>query len=197
MEHARLRPRPARRHALLVTLIMLLAACSGADEGVRTVGSEGSATGSGSGSASGTGSASSSGSAVAAVEKDCAPVGEDLESQATSTVDLELDDYAFEPAETSVDAGVITFATSNVGSEAHELAFRPDGGGVPFLEDGSPDEDALAAAGAFELEAYGPGRQCNATYELDPGTYTLFCIVEAPDGQTHYQKGMRGTLEVR
>jgi len=55
MEHARLRPRPARRHALLVTLIMLLAACSGADEGVRTVGSEGSATGSGSGSASGTG----------------------------------------------------------------------------------------------------------------------------------------------
>ncbi|MBW3603992.1 MAG: hypothetical protein KY460_03590 [Actinobacteria bacterium] len=67
---------------------------------------------------------------------------------------------------------------------------------MPFT-DGAPDEDALADAGAFELEAYGPGQNCNATYDLEPGTYTLFCIVEAPDGETHYEKGMRGTLTVR
>ena len=197
MELARWNPRPARRRALLLMLITLLAACSGADESVRTLGSEGSASGSGTGSVAGSGSASGSGSAVAAVEKDCAPVGEDLESQATRTVDLQLADYAFEPDEIGVDAGVITFATRNAGSEAHELAFLPGGGEVPFTEDGSPDEDALEAAGAFELEAYRPGQRCNATYEFDPGTYTLFCIVEAPDGETHYEKGMRGSLEVR
>lgn len=27
--------------------------------------------------------------------------------------------------------------------------------------------------------------------------HTLFCIVEAPDGETHYEKGMRGTFVVK
>jgi plastocyanin len=54
----------------------------------------------------------------------------------------------------------------------------------------------LAAAGAFELEAFGPGQNCNATYELEPGDYTIFCIVETEDGDTHYELGMRGTLTV-
>lgn len=187
------------RLALLAMLVALLAACSGADESVRMVGSEGATSGSGSSSGSGSvaDSGSASGSAVSAAEQDCAPVGEDLESEATETVDLQLVDYAFEPEEIAIDAGVITFATTNDGGEAHELAFLPGGGEVPFTEDGAPDEEALEAAGAFELEAYGPGRDCNATYELEPGTYTLFCIVESADGETHYEKGMRGTLEVR
>ena len=42
-----------------------------------------------------------------------------------------------------------------IAREAHELAFLPDGGEVPFTEDGAPDEAALEAAGAFELEAFG------------------------------------------
>jgi plastocyanin len=95
-----------------------------------------------------------------------------------------------------VDAGVVTFATTNESEEPHELAFLPGGGEVPFTEDGVPDEEALEAAGAFELEAYGPGQDCNATFELDVGDYTMFCIVEAPDGETHYEKGMAGTLTV-
>jgi len=187
------------RLAWLVVLIVLLAGCSGVDEGVRTADSEAATSGSGSASASGSAadSGSASGSGVSAAEQDCAPVGEDLESQATDTVELQLADYAFEPDDIDVDAGVVTFATTNDGAEAHELAFLPGGGEVPFTEDGAPDEEALEAAGAFELEAYGPGRDCNATYELERGTYTLFCIVEAPDGETHYEKGMRGTLDVR
>ncbi len=39
--------------------------------------------------------------------------------------------------------------------------------------EGEPDEDALSEAGAFELEAFGPGQSCSATYDLKPGTYTL------------------------
>lgn len=128
---------------------------------------------------------------------DCAPVNEDLEPDAVETVAIELQDYAFAPAAVAVDAGTVTFAANNTGSENHELAFLPGGGEVPLNDDGEPDEDALAAAGAFELEAFGPGDTCNATYELDPGTYTMFCIVTSADGETHYDKGMRGELVVR
>lgn len=76
------------------------------------------------------------------------------------------------------------------------MAFLPGGGEVPLTDDGAPDENALGEAGAFELEGYGPGDTCNATYELDPGTYTLFCIIPAADGETHFEKGMDGELVV-
>ncbi len=91
---------------------------------------------------------------------------------------------------------MVTFAATNAGGEAHELAFLPGGGEVPLTQDGAPDEEALAEAGAFELEAFPPGEDCNATYELEAGEYTLFCIVEAADGETHHEKGMAGTLNV-
>jgi plastocyanin len=171
----------------VVTLVLalggLLAAC-GDDDGAG-IRASGSASGSGTG-----GSASSTGAA------ECSPVGEDLEADADETVDIGLVEYAFVPDVVEVDAGVVTFAATNDGAENHEVAFLPGGGDVPFTEDGAPDEDALAEAGAFELEGFGPDQTCNATYELDAGDYTIFCIVEAEDGETHYEKGMRGTLTV-
>lgn len=174
--------------ALVVTLGGLLAAC-GDDDGAD-VRSSGEASGSGSGSGAGSGSGSGT------TETACAPVGEDLEADADETVEVQLLDYAFAPPEIAVAPGVVTFATTNDGTENHELAFLPGGDEVPVTDDGAPDEEALADAGAFELEGYSPGQSCNATYDLEPGTYTLFCIVEAPDGETHYQKGMAGVLTV-
>lgn len=123
-------------------------------------------------------------------------MGGDLEAEADQVVEVALVEDAFDPDDLAVDAGVVTFATSNEGGEAHEFAVLPGGGEVPLADDGAPDEDALAAAGAFEREAYGPGRDCNATWELAPGEYTVFCIVEAADGETHAAKGMVGTLTV-
>ena len=197
---------------LVLTLVTLGVAC-GDDDGadVRSSGEasgsgSGSSSGSGSGSGSdgadvrssgdGSGSASGSVSASSAEETPCAPVGEELEADADETVAVDLLDYAFAPAEIEVAEGVVTFETTNAGEENHELAFRPGGGEVPFIEDGVPDEDALAAEGAFELEGYSPGQSCNATYELEVGEYTMFCIVAAEDGETHYEKGMAGTLTV-
>lgn len=165
---------------VLLALLVLVTACNdddGAD--VRTLGDS-----SGSGSASATG------------ETPCAPVGEELEAEATETVEVQLVDFAFVPDRVEVAAGVVTFAATNGGGANHELAFLPGGGDVPFTDEGAPDEDALGAAGAFELEGFSPGQTCNATYDLEPGEYTLFCIVEAADGETHYEKGMRGTLTV-
>jgi plastocyanin len=142
------------------------------------------------------------GAAVAADTGDgaaqpCEPVGADLEAEAATTVTVALGEYLMSPSVAEADAGIITFATENGGEQAHELAFLPGGGEVPFTADGAPDEEALEAAGAFELEAYGPGQRCAATYDLEPGTYTMFCIVEAPDGETHYEKGMSATFTVR
>ena len=90
---------------------------------------------------------------------------------------------------------MVTFETVNNGDEAHELAFLPGGGEVPLTADGAPDEDALGEAGAFELEAYGPGQECDGTFALEAGTYTVFCLVEASDGKTHLAKGMRGEAQ--
>ena len=159
---------------------------------VTVVGLPACGDGGGGGADTGVGTDSSDSEAAA-----CTPVGEDLEEEATETVDVQLDDYAFEPSTLAVEAGVVTFVAENVGSENHELAFLPGGGEVPVTDEGEPDEDALADAGAFELEAFGPGRTCNATYDLEPGTYTLFCIVASSDGETHYEKGMAGELVVR
>ncbi len=126
----------------------------------------------------------------------CSPVGGELAAGATRTVPVELTEYSFTPATIEVAAGVVTFAATNRGTVDHEVAFLPGGGEVPLTGQGNPDEEALEAAGAFELEAFGPGLDCNATYDLKPGTYTVFCIVTDPDGLTHLQKGMRGTLTV-
>lgn len=126
---------------------------------------------------------------------ECEPVGEDLEDEATETVKIQLADYAYVPAEIDVSAGVVTFEASNIGDEVHEIAFLPGGGEVPFT-DGEPDEDALGEAGAFELEGFPAGGDCNATYDLEPGEYTLFCLIRSDDGKTHYEKGMAGKLTV-
>jgi plastocyanin len=134
--------------------------------------------------------------AASAEPRPCAPVGEDLEAEAVEVVEVALDEYSFSPTPLAVPAGVVTFAAENVGEEEHELAFLPGGGGVPEDEEGLPDEDALAEANAFELEAFGPDQVCNATYDLEAGDYTLFCIVRAEDGTTHLSKGMRGVLTV-
>jgi plastocyanin len=122
-------------------------------------------------------------------------VAPELEDQARERISITAHEYAFTPAEVATSAGIVTFDVVNDGKQPHELAFLPGGGDVPFT-DGEPDEAALEKAGAFELEAFGPGQTCAATYDLAPGTYTLFCIVKSPDGTTHYQQGMRGTLTV-
>lgn len=185
----------AMRKPITTALVLVLAlgaplvAC-GDDDGAD-VRASGDASGSGSGASGSTGG-SGSGSGVAS----CTPVGGDLAADADETVEIELLDYAFAPPEVEVDAGVVTFLATNGGNEDHELAVLPGGGDVPFIEPGVPDEDALAADGAFELEGFPAGTSCDATWDLESGEYTLFCIVPAEDGETHYEKGMRGTLTV-
>ncbi|MEJ5256174.1 MAG: hypothetical protein WHS89_12570 [Acidimicrobiales bacterium] len=128
--------------------------------------------------------------------RQCEAVGTDLASQATERVEVELADYVIVLQRPQIQAGTVTFVVTNIGTEDHELAFLPGGGSVPTLPDGSPDEDALEAAGAFELEAFGPGQTCEGTFQLAAGTYRLFCVVRSHDGRTHLAKGMETLLTV-
>ncbi|MEZ5180152.1 MAG: cupredoxin domain-containing protein [Acidimicrobiales bacterium] len=178
---------------VVVGLVLgLLVGCA-KDDGaaVRSDGGSGSSAAGGSSAAAGSSAAGGSSAAPA----DCKPVGEDLEAKADQTVEVVLKDYSFDPSEIEVPAGITTFAVKNEGDTNHELAFLPGGGAVP-MKDGHPDEAALEEAGAFELEGFGPGQTCNGTWDLEPGTYTMFCIIELDDGTTHYMKGMQGTLKV-
>ena len=170
--------------ALLVTASVLGAGCA-KDEGASV--RNGS---SGSSAASGSSSASGSSAAVG-----CKPIGEDLEAKAKTTVDVKLVDYAFELSRSSVPVGITTFRVTNGGKHDHELAFLPGGGKVPLTSDGDPDEAALEKAGAFELEAIAPGTDCSATWKLEPGTYTVFCVIKT-DGMVHSSKGMTATFKV-
>jgi plastocyanin len=190
------------RAPLLIAMIatVVLAAC-GDDDGasVRNVGgtaSSGSGSASGSGSGSGTGHAS--GSATAAAH--CEPVGD--ATTADTTVDVTLDEWSITAAESEVPAGTITFAATNNGEDAHEVVVvrSEDVDSLPTTDEGIVDEEQLPE-GAFigEIEAFPSGEDCTGTFELEPGTYALFCNIleeEAGELENHYELGMRMEIEV-
>lgn len=142
------------------------------------------------------GAGSGSGSGTTVADAPCAPVNPELRDESQTEIQITAVDYGYEPAALEIPDGITTFVVSNEGAEPHELAFLPGGGAVPFTADGEPDEAALEERGAFELEGFAPGLTCDATYNLEPGSYTLFCIIQTPEGVTHYEEGMRATLTV-
>lgn len=187
------------KKVLTLTMLVALApaalmAC-GDDDGSGT---RDDATGSASGaSGSGSGSGSASGSATAS-DVACVPVGDP--DSADSTLEVSLDEWTVKPAETEVAAGAVNFATENIGEEPHELVVVK-GEDLPTAEDGSADEEQLPDGALLgEIEKYPAGETCDGVFELEAGTYTLFCNVveEEEDGtiEAHVEKGMVTTITV-
>jgi plastocyanin len=191
--------RQGRTPLLIAVLAILVFAACGDDDGasVRNVGGTASSgSGSGSGSGSATGHASGSGSEGA----HCEPVGD--ASTADVTVDVTLEEWSIEAAETEVPAGTITFAAINTGEDAHEVVVvrADDVDSLPTTDEGIVDEEQLPE-GAFigEIEAFPAGEECTGTFDLEPGTYALFCNIleeEAGEVENHYELGMRTEIEV-
>ena len=189
-----------RRIGVLVLALMLVAAGCGEDDGA-SVRSSGSASGSASGSGSGTGSGSGSATGVAGGEAGCTEVGAGrLED---SEVHVELAEWSVTPDVESTTAGAVKFEIANVGEDEHELAVtRADSiESLPLASDETVDIPALENDGSFvgEVEAFPPGTECSGVFDLEPGTYVLFCnlIHEEEEGvENHFQEGMATELTV-
>jgi plastocyanin len=89
------------------------------------------------------------------------------------TIEVVATDYAFDPADVSVEeAGETTFTVSNEGDFPHALEIEGSG-----IEE--------------ETETLDPGASGSVTVDLAPGEYVLYC----PVGD-HRERGMEGTLVV-
>ena len=185
-----------------VGVVTALVACGEDDgAGVRDLGgsaSSGSGSASASGSASGTASASGTGSATEAA---CEPVGDP--SAADHRLEVTLAEWSVEPAEESVSSGAVQLVAFNQGEDAHEVVVvkGDDPSALPLGDDGTVDEEALPQ-GDFvgEIEAFPAGGSCNGVFDLEPGSYVLFCnILEVEEGteENHFEMGMRTTIRVR
>ena len=100
------------------------------------------------------------------------------ESEADSVLEYRLVDFAFEGPRTARGPKLF-FKAENVGSQEHELEVLDPGG-----------------EGLGEAEAMPPWANDDLAIELEPGTYTLQCILETPDGRIHKDLGMVAELVV-
>jgi uncharacterized cupredoxin-like copper-binding protein len=91
------------------------------------------------------------------------------------SVNLTATDFKFDPSDTSVKSGQVTFNEKNDGQVTHSLE----------IEDVTPGHDQ-------ELEGdVSPGSSGKLTVNLAPGKYTFYCPID-----NHRQMGMEGTITV-
>jgi plastocyanin len=83
-------------------------------------------------------------------------------------------DYAFDPANTTLNASTIAITLHNQGDVEHDIEIV--------------GTDQVLG----HIDVVPPGLRRGTSVELDPGVYRLICTVE-----DHQQRGMVGTLTVR
>ena len=160
--------------ALVVVGALALGGCGDGEDRPGDVSSE---SDSGSVSASGTGSASAS-SAGHGDDHEHHEGGADFsKSEADTDVHATAKDFAFELPET-VKGKKVFFEVTNDGQAEHEFLVRDAGG------------QALG-----EIEPFKKGETKTLALELEPGTYTVVCLVEEGE-KTHEELGMKASFTV-
>ena len=214
-----------KRRFLAPALIGLLAlAACGDDDGadVRSLGGDECASGSSSASASasgasasgasasgcaspsGSGSASASEATASGSASEAPAEGECVVVDGTDAAEdgeahVTLDEWSVDVEETELVAGNVKFEATNAGEDAHELVIvRGATADLPIV-DGVVDEAGLPEGDFIgEIEPFSD--ECEGTFELTAGTYTLFCAIveEEEDGtvENHYELGMVTEVEV-
>ena len=122
------------------------------------------------------------------------------EASGDTTVDVALRDFEIDLADDSVAAGTVVLDATNGGPSSHEIVVvkdvAPDD--LPYDDEGKVDEDKLPGGAALgEIEQFDAGDTCAGEFDLDAGTYTLFCNVVADGGESHAKLGMVATLTVK
>ena len=177
----------------VVALVLALAGCGGAAE-------------SGEDEASDVEAAPSEpvGAATEAVgEPSDVGTGEPSETAVAADVTVVLGEWIVEPTPTSAAAGDLTFTADNRGGRDHEMvvARADDPADLPTDADGAVDEKQIPEDDIIgEIEEFPTGEQRTATFDMDPGSYVLFCNVTEPEdgGEvlSHFAEGMATTFTV-
>ncbi len=93
-------------------------------------------------------------------------------------VAVELSEWEVDTT-TELTAGSVGFDISNTGSFGHEFAVAKGDSyeTLPLLESGAVDEAALGADLLGKTEIIAAGDTAEATFDLEPGNYVLFCNI--------------------
>lgn len=117
-------------------------------------------------------------------------------------VDVSLYEWGVDPDVTSVSSGEVTFNATNDGGEAHEMVIVKGvaPGDLPTDENGHVIEEEIPEGALVgEIEEFDAGTTESKTFDLEAGTYTIFCnILEEDSGEpeSHFANGMVDTIEV-
>ena len=114
------------------------------------------------------------------------------------TVHVTATDYAFESPD-SLPAGLTTFHLMNNGKELHHLVLMrlAEGQTVADLEKmnmAGPIPSTVVLIGGPNPAV--PQSAAEATVNLKPGNYAMFCVIPGADGKPHIMKGMVRGLTV-
>ena len=116
---------------------------------------------------------------------------------APPTVNVTATDYAFQ-APDSLPGGLTTFHLMNNGKELHHLVLMrmAEGQSIADVEKNlsGPIPSTVVLIGGPNPAV--PQMSAEATVNLKPGKYAMFCVIPGPDGKPHLMKGMVRELTV-
>jgi hypothetical protein len=119
-----------------------------------------------------------------------------------ASVSVVLSEFAVEPDPVSSDAGSLEIVARNQGADVHELVIvkGDDPALLPVDEDGVVIEGDLPEGDFIgEIADVEAGTEASASFDLDAGSYILFCNLlarVAPTPRSHFQDGMVNTFTV-
>ena len=135
---------------------------------------------------------------AACAKKENAPEPAPPAAAAPPTVHVTATDYAFQAPDT-LPAGLTSFHLMNNGKEPHHLVLMKLNEGQKAEDLAKMDMRAPIPANLVLLggpNPAAPSGAAEATVNLKPGRYAMYCMIPAPDGQPHLMKGMVRELVV-
>ncbi len=119
-------------------------------------------------------------------------------------VNVVLTDGRLEVDPTSTDAGSVEIVAKNEGGDLHDFVIvkGDDPSALPVNEDGAVIEDDLPEGDFIgKIDLVEAGTEESASFELDAGSYILFCNIVVPSAvpplpRSHFEDGMVSTFTV-
>lgn len=130
----------------------------------------------------------------------CANSGTTSTGASGNVVNVSLFEWGVDPTPKSTASGAVTITAKNDGTEEHELIVVKDVALADLPKDASGhvlEDDLPAGALIGEISEFAAGTTASTTFQLEPGTYAIFCnILVEDEAESHFANGMANTIEV-